>query len=69
MLEDASGRVIDSAATEERVRPCTPSMLVAHLERTGFEVRQTWWDYGATDDAARAQFATLLARPREWAPR
>ena len=64
-VHDPAGRVIDAAATEERLRPCTPATLVAHLERTGFEVEQTWWDYGTAGDAATAQFATLLARPAQ----
>ena len=63
-LHDAHGAIVERAETAEVIRPYAPDALHALLARQGFEVADTWWDYGARAEGADAQFVTLLARPR-----
>ncbi len=59
----ADGSVIERVRTSEDIREFTADELRARLKARGFEVEQTWWDYGrAMQPVANAQFFTLLAR-------
>lgn len=58
----ADGRTIDQVEVCEEIRPLPPEVLVAMLETAGFRVIETWWDYGAREAGAGAQFYTVEAR-------
>jgi len=62
---DRAGMTVEETHTCEIIRPYAPSALHELLAGHGFDVRQTWWDYGARGDSGEAQFATLLAYARD----
>ncbi len=62
VLEDKAGNELDRVDVAEEIRPRSPAELSGYLLAAGFESPATSWDYGASSDAATAQFATLVAR-------
>ncbi len=66
-IVSAGGTTIERLRTSEEIREFTPDELAVQLAAHGLEVEQSWWDYGARQQLADAQFFTLLGRLR--APR
>lgn len=64
---DAAGALLERIDAVEDIRPFTPEALHAALDRHGYAVECTWWDYGATESTT-AQFCTVRARPRQAVP-
>lgn len=62
VVEDAAGQALDVIDVAEDIRPRGAALLSRHLLDAGFATPDVAWDYGATTDAAAAQFATLVAR-------
>jgi ubiquinone/menaquinone biosynthesis C-methylase UbiE len=63
-IVSADGATIERLRTSEDIREFTADELVVRLAVHGLQVEQTWWDYGATQRVADAQFFTLLGRLR-----
>lgn len=61
VVEDAAGHALDVIEVAEDIRPRTTVELSRQLRDAGFEAPDLTWDYGASTDAAAAQFATLVA--------
>jgi ubiquinone/menaquinone biosynthesis C-methylase UbiE len=61
-LVAADGRLLQRIETSEDVRLYAPEELVLLLGASGFVIEQQWWDYGAGDRPAGAQFFTVSAR-------
>jgi hypothetical protein len=58
------GDVVQRIETSETIAPVAPDTLRRALVLAGFEVEQTWWDYGAAQAAEPdVQFYTISARP------
>jgi SAM-dependent methyltransferase len=62
VLENREGDELDRVDIAEDIRPRSPAELSGYLLAAGFEPPAMTWDYGASNDAATAQFATLVAR-------
>jgi SAM-dependent methyltransferase len=57
------GDVVQRIETSETIVPVAPDALRRALVHAGFEIEQTWWDYGAALAGERdAQFCTISAR-------
>jgi SAM-dependent methyltransferase len=60
----SDGGVREEVFTTEVIRPLAPGDLLALVSAAGLAVGDTWWDYGATNDAGAARFFTVAARRR-----
>ena len=64
-LRGPDGALLESIDMVEELRPLSPDKLRALVIANGFAIEEEWWNYGASSDAAGAQFFTLAASARD----
>jgi SAM-dependent methyltransferase len=62
---DATGQLRAEVAIAETIRPYRPEDLRTMVSAAGFAPEREWWNYGAQEGPAGAQFYTLAARRME----
>jgi len=62
------GALLETIEVTEEIRPLAPGTLRSLVIANGFAIEREWWDYGASNAPASAQFLALAARVDQAVP-